>query len=92
MESYPDYRAAFTATFGEELLGTCWHSPWVQSFMNVRDSIMSHGANVAPLLSHTEHDIVVINGQLKIRHNDNMLLVDQLYPIIEQFIEAVTKL
>ena len=92
MKRFPNFPAAFAAAFGNELLAVCWHDPGVQFFMDVRNSFTNYGGSASPHYSETDHDIVVNNGFLKMRKNENDFLITHLHPIVVQFIDAVAGL
>ena len=75
VKQFPDFKTAFAETLGDAQLEKCWHNPWVQFFMSVRDCIIQFNSNACPLLDDTEHDIMIHDGILKIQHNDNICLL-----------------
>ena len=78
----------FEATFGKPMLVKCYHNDNVDFFLKVRDSIVNHCGSIVPLMENENHDIVVHDRTLRIRHNENMLAMSFLSSIVREFIQA----
>lgn len=98
--SEPEYRPfAFKtlisdakSAFGDEVAAFCLEHPFVEASRLARNALAHRGGRVDEKLMALDHGIEVVGGELQIRPNDNVRLLNELKARVDKVVEAAVAL